>query len=182
MYTLHTMCYFLLYTNQYKYEYTCKSHWTGWWKVMKLKWHTAGRVQIASPSSLHLQITCIHRGGDGIASSSKEQLSSSVVLAVALWLVVSREVDVIAHQMNRTGQSRVHVSVYNYMLLHKCVQYNYMVSLWLAVSNQMHQWRGSDTREGCKIALILMCSDIRIRLRHIILFCPEHFPILSVLP
>ena len=76
---------------------------------MKLKRHTAGRVQIASPSSLHLQITCIHRGGDGIVSSPKEQQSSSVVLAVALWLVVSREVDVIAHQMNRTGQSRVQV-------------------------------------------------------------------------
>ena len=88
----------------------CKSDWTGWWKVMKLKWHTAGRVQIASSSSLHLQITCIYRGGDGIVSSPKEQQSSSIALAMALWLVVSREVDVIAHQMNRTGQSRVHAT------------------------------------------------------------------------
>ena len=83
---------------------------------MKLKRHTAGRVQIASPSSLHLQITCIHRGGDGIVSSPKEQQSSSVVLAVALWLVVSREVDVIAHQMNRTGQSRVQVCTITWCL------------------------------------------------------------------
>ena len=33
---------------------------------------------------------------------------------MALWLVVSREVDVIAHQMNRTANFAVHIS--------KCVQ------------------------------------------------------------
>ena len=79
---------------------------------MKLKRHTAGRVQIASPSSLHLQITCIYRGGDGIVSSPKEQQSSSIALAMALWLVVSRVVDVIAH--HRTANFAVHTT--------KCVQ------------------------------------------------------------
>ena len=62
----------------------------------------------ASSDHLHPQRRRWHR------IKSKRTKSSSIVLAEALWLVVSREVDVIAHQMNRTGKFAVHST--------KCVQ------------------------------------------------------------
>ena len=97
----------------------------------------------ASSDHLHPQRRRWHR------IKSKRTKSSSIVLAEALWLVVSREVDVIAHQMNRTGQSRVQVCTITWCLCG-----------WRCQTKCISEWQGSDTWEGCKIALILMCSDI----------------------